>query len=95
MDKTFKLKIVTGGFLGWYMRACKFDGWTSLWCTIYVLPSFEHDQRLLRHERCHLEQIERDGRIWFALKYSRWTIRHSYWNNHYEVESSAAEWKST
>ena len=77
-----------------YMRACKFDGWASFWRAIYVLPGLEHDQRLLRHERCHLEQIERDGRIWFALKYSWCTIRHGYCNNPYKIESRAAEWKS-
>lgn len=28
--------------------------------------------RLLRHERCHLEQIERDGRLLFSVKYLWW-----------------------
>lgn len=37
--------------------------------TIYVLPGNEYDERLLRHERCHLKQIERDGRVVFAVKY--------------------------
>ena len=83
------------GLIAWYMRACGFAGWASFWSTIYVLPGFERDQRLLRHERKHLEQIERDGRILFALKYSWWTIRHGYWNNPYEVEARAAESKKT
>lgn len=47
--------------------------------------------RLLRHEREHLRQIERDGRLLFALRYSWWTLRHGYWNNPYEVEARAAE----
>lgn len=83
------------GLIALYMRACKFDGWASFWRVIYVLPGFENDQRLLRHESCHLEQIERDGRVWFALKYSWWTIRHGYWNNPYEVEARAAEWRDS
>lgn len=78
-----------------YMRMCKFDGLASFWNTIHVLPGFERDQRLLRHERCHLEQIDRDGRLLFALKYSWWTIRHGYCNNPYEVEARAAESKTT
>lgn len=82
------------GLIAAYMRSCKFDGWTSFWNTIYVLPGHEYDQRLLRHERCHLEQIERDGRILFALKYSWWTIRHGYYMNPYEIEARAAESKS-
>lgn len=82
------------GLLAWYMRRCGFDGWASFWSTIYVLPGFEHDQHLLRHEAEHLRQIERDGRIKFALKYSWWTLSHGYWNNPYEVEARTAEWKS-
>ena len=61
------------GLLAWFMRKAGFRGWASFWRTIHVLPGHEHDQRLLRHwegrfhlpsfERCHLEQIERDGRV--------------------------------
>ena len=89
-----QIKTATG-LLALYMRRCGFDGWASFWSTIYVLPDFENDERLLRHERCHLEQIERDGRLLFALKYSWWTIHHGYWNNPYEVEARAAESKTT
>lgn len=82
------------GLIAWYMRACKFDGWTSFWSTIYVMPGFEHDQRLLRHERKHLEQIESDGRLTFSIKYLWWLYRYGYWRNPYEVEARAAESKS-
>ena len=61
---------------------------------IYVLPGHEHNQHLLRHERKHLEQIERDGRVLFSIRYLYWLARHGYWNNPYEVEARAAEWKS-
>lgn len=79
------------GLIRAYMRLCGFLGWTSFWNTIYVLPGHEQNQRLLRHERCHLKQIERDGRILFALKYSWWTIRHGYWGNPYEVDARDSE----
>ena len=82
------------GLLAWYMRRCGFRGWASFWDTVYVLPGFEHDQRLLRHERKHLEQIERNGRLLFAIKYSWWTLRYGYYMNPYEVEARAAESKS-
>ena len=82
------------GLIALYMRACKFDGWTSFWFTIYVLPGFENNQRLLRHESCHLEQIERDGRLLFAIKYLWWLCRYGYQKCPYEVEARAAEWKS-
>lgn len=83
------------GPIAWYMRACGFKGWTSFWRTTYVLPGYEDNQRLLRHERKHLEQIERDGRILFSIKYLWWLCRYGYWNNSYEVEARAAENHST
>lgn len=78
-----------------YMHTCKFDGWASFWRVIYVLPGHENDQRLLRHERCHLEQIERDGWVVFSVKYLWWLCRYGYWNNPYKVEARAAEWKKS
>lgn len=78
-----------------YMRACGFSGWASFWNTVYVLPGFEHNQRLLRHERCHLTQIERDGRLLFALRYPWLTLRYVYHMNQYEVEARAGESKNT
>ena len=82
------------GLIAWYMHFCGFKGWTSFWCVIYVLPGYEHNETLLRHERKHLEQIERDGRLLFAIKYPWWTLRHGYYMNPYEVEARAAESKS-
>lgn len=85
---------ISTGLIRAYMRACGFKGWTSFWGTIYVLPGYEHDERLLRHERCHIKQIKRDGRVLFAIKYSWWTLLRGYWNNPYEVEARAAEDRS-
>ncbi len=83
------------GPIAWAMRKADFRGWTSFWNTIYVLPGHENNERLLRHERCHLEQIERDGRILFSIKYLWWLARYGYWLNPYEVEARAAERPST
>lgn len=94
MTKPSAPRIATG-LLAWYMKRCDFAGWASFWGAIYVLPGSECDERLLRHERCHLAQIERDGRLLFTLKYSWWTIRYGYWRNPYEVEARAAEWKDS
>lgn len=88
-----KVRIATG-LIAWYMRACGFKGWASFWRVIYVLPGHEHDQSLLRHERRHLEQIERDGRLVFSIKYLYWLCRYGYKNCPYEVEARAAESKS-
>lgn len=83
------------GLLAWLMRRAGFRGWASFWGVVYVLPGHEHNERLLRHEHCHLEQIERDGRVLFSIKYAWWTLRHGYWMNPYEVQARAAEWKDS
>ena len=82
------------GLIYVYMKACGFKGWASFWRTIYVMPGNEHNERLLRHERCHLEQIERDGRVLFSIKYLWWLCRYGYYMNPYEIEARAAESKS-
>lgn len=63
-----KVRTATG-LLAWLMRRAGFLGWTSFWDTVYVMPDHEHNDRLLRHERCHLQQIERDGRLKFSIRY--------------------------
>lgn len=50
---------------------------------------------LLRHERKHLAQIERDGRLLFSIKYLWWSVHHWYYMNPYEVEAREAESKTT
>jgi len=79
------------GLIAWYIRAMKCRGWTSFWRVIYVLPGNENDERLLRHERKHLEQIERDGRVLFAIKYLWWGLLYGYHANPYELEAREAE----
>ena len=85
-----KIRTATG-LIRAYMRLFGFAGWTSFWNTVYVLPGRESDQRLLRHERCHLEQIQRDGRLVFAVKYLWWLLLHGYLDNPYERAARAAE----
>lgn len=87
---TVKIKTATG-VIRWYMQKQGFKGWTSFWNTIYMLPGYENHERLLRHEFKHIEQIKRDGRLVFAVKYLWWSWRVGYRNNPYEVEARAAE----
>ena len=80
------------GLIAAYMRLCGFKGWASFWRVIYVLPGHENNRRLLRHERKHLEQIERDGRLMFSIKYLYWLAKFGYNGDHpYEVEARKAE----
>lgn len=83
------------GLIAAYMKLCGFKGWASFWGVVYMIPGYETNQRLLRHERKHLEQIERDGRLLFSLKYLYWFCRHGYYMNPYEVEAREAESKTT
>lgn len=83
-------KIATGLVL-WYMNLFGFKGVATFWGQIYVVQGFENDDRLLRHERMHLEQMKRDGWLRFHAKYSWYLIRFGYWRNPYEVEARAAE----
>jgi hypothetical protein len=79
------------GLIKLYMQVCGFKGWASFWHTIYLMPGYEDNEQLIRHEVAHLDQIERDGRVLFTIKYLWWTLRYGYWNNPYEVEARKAE----
>jgi hypothetical protein len=79
------------GLILLYMKACGFKGWTSFWNVIYMAPGYEHNVPLLRHERKHIEQMRRDGKLVYLIKYSYWFLRYGYKMNPYEVEARAAE----
>jgi hypothetical protein len=79
------------GVIALYMRLFGFAGWASFWRTVYLLPGHENNLQLIRHEMCHLAQIERDGRVMFTIKYLWWLLRFGYWSNPYEREARAAE----
>ena len=74
-----------------YMKVCGFQGWTSFWNVIYMAPGYELNNALICHERKHLEQMRRDGKLVYLIKYSYWTLRYGYKMNPYEVEARAAE----
>lgn len=57
----------------------------------YIMPGCEDNARLIRHELCHLRQIERDGRAKFAVRYMWWLLRYGYHDNPYEIEAREAE----
>ncbi len=85
-----KVKVASGLIKG-YMKACGFKGWTSFWNTVYVLEGYQDNTRLLRHEMKHIEQIKRDGKVLFSVRYLWWFLRYGYYENPYEVEARQAE----
>jgi hypothetical protein len=64
---------------------------TMPWRRIYIIGERLDDPVLRRHEMIHIEQLERDGTVWFCLRYLWWSLRYGYWHNPYEVEAYARE----
>ena len=52
---------------------------------------FLNDERLMRHELCHVKQYEENGFFGFLIKYLVESIRYGYTNNRFEVEAREAE----
>jgi hypothetical protein len=75
------------------MNKVGFDGWTSFWGDIYVKPGYENDTSLIKHEQEHLEQIKKEGKLKFAIKYSYYYLRYGYCNNPYEIAAREATTK--
>ena len=85
-----KIKTATG-IIKLYMKLCGFKGWASLWDTVYIMPGWEYNQALIRHEQMHIKQMERYGKVMFMVKYTYWFIRFGYRNHPLEAEARAAE----
>lgn len=85
-----KIKPATG-IIKLYMKLCGFKGWASLWNTIYLMPDHMDNQALIRHEAKHIEQMERDGKFVYMVKYIYWMLRYGYLANPYEIEARDAQ----
>lgn len=75
------------GFRGWFLRRLGFAGITWPWRAIWILPEEWENEWLWRHELVHAQQVERDGAVWFSVRYLWWLVRYGYRNNPYEVEA--------
>ena len=40
------------------------------------------------HEACHIEQVKKEGRLKFIIKYLFYNIKYGYQNNPYEIEAN-------
>ena len=56
-----------------------------------MAPGYELNNALIRHEMTHLEQMRRDGKVLYAIKYTWGGLCYGYKMNPYEVEARAAE----
>jgi hypothetical protein len=48
-------------------------------------------ERMVRHERRHLQQAQEVGVLKWYVLYAWYTLRHGYWNNPFEVDAREAE----
>lgn len=58
--------------------------------TIFVRSTYVDKPKLIRHERAHVRQYQREGLL-FMLKYTYFDLVRGYDNNPYEIEAIAAE----
>ena len=63
--------------------------------TIYLYnickEDFLVDERLVKHELCHVRQYHQHGYFGFLIKYLWESYRKGYYNNKFEVEAREAE----
>jgi hypothetical protein len=71
----------------WFLRKNGFAAIPMPWRTVYCLPEYIDDHIMRGHELVHFEQMERDGTVWFCVRYLWLTWKHGYTNNPYEVEA--------
>lgn len=88
---TIKHKIATG-IIKRFLVKYKKVAWTSLWNTIYYIDENTlKNKKVKKHELKHIEQMEREGKLKFTVKYLWYSITRGYFKNPYEVEARKAE----
>jgi hypothetical protein len=67
--------------------------------TIHLHNISENDflcnERLLKHEMCHVRQYQQHGLVGFLIKYILESVLNGYFHNKFEVEARNAENEST
>ena len=76
----------------WYMDTFGFNAIAMPYTEVmYFRTPEDMTERVIKHEKMHFVQMERDGTIWFLIKYVWYILRYGYKNNPYEEESRRAE----
>lgn len=87
-----KIKIKEArGLIKAFMKLCGLLGWASLWDTVYIMPGHKSNTVVVQHELIHIEQMRREGKPLFMLKYTWWLLTKGYKNNPYEVEARTSQ----
>jgi hypothetical protein len=83
---------VAKGLILWLMRTRGFNGFTTYWNTIYYIDNdAKNNEQIKRHELKHIEQMNKEGKILFSIKYLYYLIRFGYYKNPYEIEAREFE----
>jgi len=86
--REYRIKIQhASGVIKWFLRMTGYQGFTTLWRVVHIMPGYLQDNELIEHELAHCRQMERDGRAVFLVKYSWWFLRYGYEQNPYEVQA--------
>lgn len=88
-SNTIRVKVVHGSWIARliipHMAAI------TIWNRIYVRSSVPINERLIRHEVCHVQQWHRLGPLRFISSYLWQSLLHGYRNNKFEIEAREAE----
>lgn len=75
-----------------WMNFFGYDGLATPWNTIYYKNiTMIKNEKLRRHEKTHIEQMERDGKLLYLIKYNWYWLIMGYEKNPYEIEAREAE----
>jgi len=81
----------SGRILTWFFDLTGFAGLTLPNRTVYIHPDYWDQDWLIRHERQHIRQIDRDGLCLWSAKIVWYYIRYGYRRSPLEVEARQAE----
>ena len=87
-----KVQIVKKGFWAAFLAFFGFAGFTLYTGKIIIRHGLtpERFEQVSTHEKKHVEQMRRDGRLLFTAKYLFWLWKYGYRQNPYEVEAREA-----
>ena len=75
-----------------WMSNFGYVGLATYWNTIYyATDTFMVDQKIRKHELCHIGQMKRDGVFKHFFMYNYYWFKYGHKNNPYEVEAREAE----
>jgi hypothetical protein len=66
-------------------------GWAGFATPFFIVVNDKTNERLIRHEMCHVKQWWRGWIIGFAVMYLYYLAKRGYYDNPYEIEAREVE----